>query len=54
MVERSRHEYNGNIEYEGDFVNDVRHGKGKSYFPSDNMKLEYQGLWENGKRQLNH
>ena len=39
--------YNGNIEYEGDYLNGRRHGKGKEYY--FNGKLRYEGEYLYGK-----
>ena len=43
-------EYNihGKLEFEGEYLNGERNGKGKEYF--DNGKLEFEGEYLNGKR----
>ena len=39
---------NGQLEYEGEYLNGERHGKGKEYY--HNGQLEYEGEYLNGKR----
>ena len=38
----------GKLEFEGEYLNGVRHGKGKYY--DYNGKLEFEGEYLNGKR----
>ena len=39
---------NGELKYDGEYLNGKRNGKGKEYY--DNGKLEFEGEYLNGKR----
>ena len=43
--------YDGQLEYEGEFLNGKKNGKGKQY--SYNGQLEYEGEFLNGKKNGN-
>ena len=40
--------YNGQLEFEGEYINGERNGKGKEY--NYNGKLEFEGEYLNGER----
>ena len=39
---------NGELKFEGEFLNGLRNGKGKEYY--ENNKLKFEGEYLNGKR----
>ena len=43
--------FNGQLIYEGEYLNDKRNGKGREYYP--NGKLKFEGEYLNGKRTGN-
>ena len=46
--QRKIYNEDGELEYEGQFKNDLRHGQGKSYYK--NKYLDYDGQWKNDLR----
>ena len=41
--------HNGEIKFEGEYLNDERNGKGKEYY--DNGQLKFEGEFLNNKRK---
>ena len=39
---------NGDLKFEGEYLNSKRHGKGKEYY--NNGKLKFEGEYYNGRR----
>ena len=42
------YDFDGKLEFEGEYLNGLRNGKGKSY--EDNGRLEFEGEYLNGKK----
>ena len=47
-IKRKEYDYNGKLEFEGEYLNGERNGKGKEYYK--NGELIFEGEYLNGKK----
>ena len=46
MEREKKYDYNGNLKFQGEYLNDKRNGKGKEYYDNGNLYFEGEYLME--------